>query len=291
MLSEKEAELVTDEEDWTSAEEEDRRYREPPANHPGTTRSTYVDATHGPEPCPDWVITSDDAWDFELGILKTGKEADVFLVERALGSGAASVLMSAKRYRTGFELSVRHIADYASSRDSGDSRVNRATRKNTPFGRVTAAQQWIAHEFDLLGRLWQQGAPVPYPVQLLGTEMMLEFIGDHAAQEAAPRLAQTALDEDELRSSWTQAADAIIAFASVGVAHADLSAFNILVERSQGQPRLVVIDFPQAVDIVKHPTGVDLLRRDCVNVCNWFRRQGVDEANADDVFAAAMERL
>src|SRR6478609_4213939 len=37
----------------------------------------------GPEPWPDWLITADAAIDTELGILKTGKEADVFLLERA----------------------------------------------------------------------------------------------------------------------------------------------------------------------------------------------------------------
>mgnify|MGYP006149608809 CR=1 FL=1 len=36
----------------------------------------------GPEPRPDWVVTSSGAIDTELGVLKTGKEADVFLVER-----------------------------------------------------------------------------------------------------------------------------------------------------------------------------------------------------------------
>ena len=38
----------------------------------------------GPEPRPDWVVTSQAAVDTELGILKTGKEADVFLLERAV---------------------------------------------------------------------------------------------------------------------------------------------------------------------------------------------------------------
>ena len=35
--------------------------------------------SRGPEPRPDWVVTSQGAIDTELGILKTGKEADVFL--------------------------------------------------------------------------------------------------------------------------------------------------------------------------------------------------------------------
>ena len=39
--------------------------------------------SRGPEPRPDWLVTSQGAIDTELGILKTGKEADVHLVERA----------------------------------------------------------------------------------------------------------------------------------------------------------------------------------------------------------------
>src|SRR4051794_22941439 len=36
----------------------------------------------GPEPYPDWLVTELGAVDFELGVLKTGKEADVFLLRR-----------------------------------------------------------------------------------------------------------------------------------------------------------------------------------------------------------------
>ena len=36
----------------------------------------------GPEPRPSWVVETRGAIDTELGILKTGKEADVFLLER-----------------------------------------------------------------------------------------------------------------------------------------------------------------------------------------------------------------
>ena len=38
----------------------------------------------GPEPRPDWVVTTVRAVDTELGVLKTGKEADVFLLERGV---------------------------------------------------------------------------------------------------------------------------------------------------------------------------------------------------------------
>jgi RIO kinase 1 len=36
----------------------------------------------GPAPYPDWLVTELGAVDYELGVLKTGKEADVFLLRR-----------------------------------------------------------------------------------------------------------------------------------------------------------------------------------------------------------------
>src|ERR1700677_3603578 len=38
----------------------------------------------GPKPHPKWLVTDLAAIDTELGIVKTGKEADVFLVRRAV---------------------------------------------------------------------------------------------------------------------------------------------------------------------------------------------------------------
>src|SRR6185503_3413165 len=65
----------------------------------GQRWSTWLDVeplSRGPEPRPDWVVTSQAAVDTELGILKTGKEADVFLVERAVpGDPAQRVVMAA----------------------------------------------------------------------------------------------------------------------------------------------------------------------------------------------------
>ena len=55
--------------------------------------STWYDVEplcRGPEPRPDWVITDAAAVDTELGVLKTGKEADVFLLERAVEDGRRS---------------------------------------------------------------------------------------------------------------------------------------------------------------------------------------------------------
>jgi hypothetical protein len=42
-----------------------------------------------------------------------------------------------------------------------------------------------------------------------------------------------------------------------------------------GQGRLVVIDFPQAVDASENVEAPDLLHRDLENVGTWFGRRGV----------------
>ena len=67
-----------------------RTYDEPGADQRWTTWWDADPLNRGPEPRPDWVITDRGAVDTELGILKTGKEADVFLVERAVADGPAS---------------------------------------------------------------------------------------------------------------------------------------------------------------------------------------------------------
>ena len=50
----------------------------------GDRWSTWDGAERGPLPRPGWVITNHGAVDTDLGVLKTGKEADVLLLERAV---------------------------------------------------------------------------------------------------------------------------------------------------------------------------------------------------------------
>ena len=40
-----------------------------------------------------------------------------------------------------------------------------------------AAGQWAWAEWEALTRFWVAGVPVPYPVQIDGTEILMEFIG------------------------------------------------------------------------------------------------------------------
>ena len=221
----------------------------------------------GPEPWPDWVITADAAVDTELGILKTGKEADVFLVERA--TEAASVVMAAKRYRSHDDRLFHRDAGYTEGRRMRNTRDRRAVAKGSRYGRTVQAGQWAAAEFGYLSDFHRAGLPVPYPVQLDGTEILMELI-TLADGTGAPRLAQTRPGRELLEVYWSQLRQAMIMMAGFGLAHGDLSPFNILAT----EDRIVIIDLPQAVDIVANPQGMEFLARDCRNVGTWFTARG-----------------
>ncbi len=204
----------------------------------------------GPRPHPDWVVTELAAVDTELGIIKTGKEAD---------------------------------AGYLEGRRVRESRTNRAMAKRTGFGREAIAGQWAAAEFAALYRLWEVGIQlgvqvVPYPVQILGTELLLEFLGSEDG-EAAPRLAQLRPDPAELADLWRQTVDALTVLARCQIAHGDLSAYNVLVHEG----RLVLIDLPQVVDVVANPHGARLLHRDVRNVGTWFAGRGLAGVDVDEL--------
>jgi len=258
---------------------------EPDLPETGDNWSTWDGALHGPEPRPEWVRTEHGAVDDELGMLKTGKEADVFLVRRHVPDTDKISMLAAKRYRDGDHRLFHRDAGYLEGRRVRRSRENRAMANRSSFGKEMIAGQWAAAEFDALGRLWQIGqvsglVRVPYPVQLIGTEVMLEFIGDWETGEAAPRLAQVRAEPDELADLWRQMTDALSVLARAQVAHGDLSPYNVLAAGD----RLVVIDLPQAVDVVANPTGMDFLMRDCRNVCSWFASRGL-HVDEHDLFA------
>lgn len=234
--------------------------------------STYWDVERlcrGPEPVPDWLVTDRAAVDTELGILKTGKEADVFLIERAVPDGASTVL-AAKRYRSEEHRSFHRSSAYTEGRRTRNTRDTRAIAKRTAHGRAVAAGQWAWAEWEAMKRFWSAGVPVPYPIQIDGTEILMELVT--VGDEVAPRLAQTRPGPDLLGSYFEQLRDAMAVLAEHGIAHGDLSAYNVL---AAGE-RLVLIDLPQAVDIVGNPTGTDFLMRDCHNVCTWFTARGLE---------------
>lgn len=256
-----------------------------PDLEPGQRWSTWRQIpalSRGPAPWPDWLVTDDESIDTELGILKTGKEADVFLVERSNVTGPPkNCRLAAKRYRDQQHTSFNRTTDYTEGRGIARKghRERRALAKKTSFGKQLAAGRWALAEWESLVRLFEAGLPVPYPVQIDGTEILMELI-THPDGSPAPRLAALRVaSRTQLADLFDQARRALITLAGMGVAHGDLSAYNLLVAGE----RLVIIDVPQTVDVIGNPHGMDFLHRDCRNVATWFAGKGL-AVDGDELF-------
>ena len=240
---------------------------------------------------PAWLIADPEPYaEYDLGRLKTGKEADVFLVERVAGD--RSCLLAHKRYRPrsvthkgeleglGFQHASAFTSDavYREGRRMAKSRDQRAVERGSPYGRKLAADAWSANEFEVLSRWWEAGVRVPYPVEGTGDGILMQFIG--AREQAAPRLAQARLAGAQLADAAAQLVTNLHRMVAAGLVHADLSAFNLL----WWQDELWVIDVPQAVDLAQNPMAMDLLHRDLANIGHWFTRHGAG-FDVDAVFS------
>jgi RIO kinase 1 len=224
----------------------------------------------GPRPHPSWLVTQLAAEDTELGILKTGKEADVFLLRRTVPQTGPSCLLAAKRYRSAEHRLFHRDSEYLEGRRVRKTRDTRAMANRSAVGREMIATQWAAAEFAALCQFYVAGLAVPYPVQVLGTELLLEFIGEPDGS-AAPRLAETGVRGAELTDVWDQLVQLLVGMAQLGLAHGDLSAYNMLLHHG----RLVMIDTPQVVDVIANPRGAEFLDRDAANVTKWFVAHGL----------------
>jgi len=235
--------------------------------------------TAPPREAPSWLL--DEPYDeVSLGTLKSGKEAEVFLIERRYAGGSAA-LLAHKRYRPrrpsrgelrelGFGKATlyRHDKVYRSGWFLS-SRDRRAVEHKTDHGHEVIGRLWPSQEMAMLERGWAAGASVPYPVERTADGVLMEFIGD--AGVAAPRLAQAQLSADEVASAWEQLVATLRALTAAGIVHADLSAYNLLWCRG----RLVLIDLPQAVEFSTNADAPELLQRDLANVGAWFGRRGM----------------
>jgi len=234
-------------------------------------------------PRPTWLITEEEAIDTEIAALQTGKEADAFLLERRLGD--RSHLLVAKRYRDRTHRGFHNDAAYRAGRHTGNRRDDLAMAQGSRAGLRMRDEQWAWHEFQTLRQLWNAWAPVPYPISCAGSELLMEYVGD--GDRPAPRLVDIARDRElDFAGLWNQCLTALRTMTALGVVHADLSAYNILVQDGQ----IFVIDFPQSVEIRLNENDMQFLRRDVGNLVTFFGRAGV-RADAEEVFADLVSRV
>lgn len=244
---------------------------------------------------PSWLV-SEPYSDVELGVLRSGKEAQIDVIERT-GLDGSSCLLARKRYiprqvSTKGELEglglqrasgFRNDVQYREGRQFRKSRDRRAVERMTAHGRRLLGQRWTSHEYDVVKALWGAGVKVPYPVSFVDDVFTLEYVGDRS--QAAPQLARAQLEGEVLARAASQVIEGMAVMVDAGWVHGDLSAYNLL----WWEDEVWFIDLPQAVDLAANPQGLNYLHRDVANVSAWFTARGY-ELDAEEVFAQLLAR-
>lgn len=214
----------------------------------------------------------------ELGILKTGKESDVYLVARS--GGGRTTLLAEKRFRARDRRGFKNDWLYSGVWAEGTRHEQRAMKKKTRFGKIALHARWIAHEWEMLVRLHAAGVTVPVPVEPLDEGYRMAFVGD--GRRAAPRLAELDLPPQTAQRVWAEMLEEVRRMVAADLVHGDLSAYNVL----WWHDRAVLIDFSQTVDVITHPAALTLVERDVRSLAAYFTRHGV-AVDVDAALAAA----
>jgi len=193
--------------------------------------------------------------------LKSGKEAEVFIVE------ADGDICAAKVYKEMHRRNFRQRGDYVEGRRSGDSREDRAVAGGSRFGRERQEAAWQTAEADTMRRLEAAGVRCPR-LRHRGEGVILMDLVVGADGQPAPQLVTRRFTRDEALRWHYQLVREVARMLCAGVVHGDLSEYNIL--HAHDGPR--IIDFPQATDAARNSNAKRLLLRDVTSLCRFFAR-------------------
>lgn len=193
--------------------------------------------------------------------LKSGKEADVYVVRCGADTCAAKI------YKEANNRSFRQAVDYTENRKVRNSRQARAMAKRTTFGRQQQEAAWQSAEVDALYRLAAAGVRVPRPINFHEGVLLMELVVDDGG-DAAPRLNDLGFTAAEALQHHATLIDEVVRMLCAGVIHGDLSEFNVLLA-ADGP---VIIDLPQAVDAAGNNHAPRMLMRDVDNLRTFFGR-------------------
>src|SRR5512140_511032 len=171
-----------------------------------------------------------------VGRLKSGKEADLWLVRHA------GEMVAAKVYKAREARSFRNNAGYKEGRRVRDTRTQRAMDRGSRFGQAAAEEAWKAKESDALHALHAAGVRVPKPVLFYDGVLLMELVVD-AHGRPAPRLVDAHVARDAAAALYADLRGQAVRMLATDVIHGDLSAYNVLL----GARGPVIIDFPQVV--------------------------------------------
>ena len=204
-------------------------------------------------------LVDDGLVDEVLHALKSGKEADVFVVR------CGDEIRCAKVYKEATKRNFRNNAQYQEGRNVRGSRQARAMEKGSRYGRKEAEEAWLNAEVDALYRLAAAGVTVPQPFGYFEGVLLMELVTDEDGN-AAPRLGDVEFSAETAREWHGVMISEIVLMLCAGLVHGDLSEYNVLI----GPEGPVIIDLPQAVFAAGNNNAFSMLARDVQNMSNYF---------------------
>ncbi len=206
-------------------------------------------------------LIEDGIIDEVIGQVKSGKEADVFVVR------TGEEVRCAKVYKEANNRSFRQSVQYQEGRKVQNSRSARAMGKRTNYGQKEAETSWISTEVAVLNTLSHAGLRVPQPFGFFDGVLIMELIlGEDGLP--APRLNDLSLSAETALGYHEFLISQIVRMLCLGIIHGDLSEFNVLVD-AEGP---VIIDLPQAVNAAGNNSASMMFARDVDNMARYFGR-------------------
>ena len=194
--------------------------------------------------------------------LMSGKEATVYVVERAGFMGAAKV------YRARDDRTFKKVSSYTEGRNqTRNTRDRRAMDKKTGYGRGLLEEGWQDMEFRALRAAFDAGVRVPEPFFLYENVLFMELVVD-ARGAPAGRLADFSYTAEEATNLHHEVFMQVKRLLETGQVHGDLSAYNVLMAAAGP----TIIDLPQVVDVSRNTNARQILRRDLRNVTEHLAR-------------------
>lgn len=199
------------------------------------------------------------------GTIEAGKESVVFLADSP--EGERLIVKIYMNQSGGFRDMYHYLR--------GDNRFQ-GVKKD----RRSVIEEWCKKEFKNLKKA-SKVLECPVPVSFHENIIVMSFIGEEFSPY--PKLKDVDIDNPE--AGFKRVLDDITRLWDVEeLVHGDLSEYNILVD-SDGE--LYFIDFAQGVH-TSHPEAKDFLRRDIINVANFFEDQGA-EIDVEKAFESVIE--
>ncbi|XP_006823266.1 serine/threonine-protein kinase RIO1-like [Saccoglossus kowalevskii] len=199
------------------------------------------------------------------GCISTGKEANVYHASTKEGND-----MAVKVYKTSI-LVFKDRDKYV----TGEFRFRHGYCKHNPRKMV---QTWAEKEMRNLTRMYNAGIPCPQPVILRSHVLVMSFIGTQGWP--APKLKDVELSESKARELYLSCIQLIRKiYQDCKLVHADLSEYNMLYHEGD----VFLIDVSQSVEH-DHPQALEFLRKDCTNITDYFRKNGVSVMSVRELF-------